>query len=143
VLVGGGVPYSRPLCLFVLLSTATVQVRDPFGFQLSCQTIINLTRKILSQNKGFVKKILCLDKGICIRYKRSMKLITTPEVAERLGVTLARVQQLIWEGRLPAQKVGRDYVINEDDLRLVADRKVGRPRKTPKKIEVKQKAKKA
>ena len=61
-----------------------------------------------------------------------MKLLTTPEAAERLGITLARVQQLIWKGRLPAQKIGRDYVINEDDLKLVAERKPGRPAKTDK-----------
>ena len=61
-----------------------------------------------------------------------MKLLTTPEAAQRLGITLARVQQLIWKGRLPARKIGRDYVINEDDLKLVADRKPGRPAKTVK-----------
>jgi excisionase family DNA binding protein len=61
-----------------------------------------------------------------------MKLLTTPEAAERLGITLARVQQLIWKGRLPAQKIGRDYVINEDDLKLVAERKPGRPAKPSK-----------
>jgi excisionase family DNA binding protein len=58
-----------------------------------------------------------------------MKQLTTPEAAERLGITVARVQQLIWKGRLPAQKIGRDYVINEDDLKLVAERKSGRPAK--------------
>jgi excisionase family DNA binding protein len=61
-----------------------------------------------------------------------MKLLTTPEAAERLGITLARVQQLIWKGRLPAQKIGRDYVIKEDDLKLVAERKPGRPKKADK-----------
>lgn len=57
------------------------------------------------------------------------KLLSTPEAAERLGVTVARVQHLIWAGRLPAQKVGRDYVIREEDLKLVEDRKPGRPPK--------------
>lgn len=58
-----------------------------------------------------------------------MKLLSTPQVAERLGVTVARVQTFIWEGRLPAQKVGRDYVIQEDDIKLVENRKTGRPPK--------------
>ena len=59
-----------------------------------------------------------------------MNLLSTPEAAERLGVTIARVQQLIWDGSLPAQKVGRDYVIKESDLKLVKDRNpVGRPPK--------------
>ncbi len=58
-----------------------------------------------------------------------MKLLTTHEVASKLGVTVSRVQALIWNGRLPARKVGRDYVIQENDLKLVADRKPGRPHK--------------
>jgi excisionase family DNA binding protein len=58
-----------------------------------------------------------------------MKLLTTKQAAERLGVTVTRVQQLIAAGRLPAEKMGRDYFIKEDDLQLVADRKPGRPRK--------------
>jgi excisionase family DNA binding protein len=62
-----------------------------------------------------------------------MKFLSTPEVAERLEVTVARVQQMIWGGKLPAQKIGRDYVINEDDLKLVADRKRGRPPNAAKK----------
>jgi excisionase family DNA binding protein len=56
-----------------------------------------------------------------------MGLISTSEAAERLGVHITRVQVLIREGRLPAQKIGRTYVINEEDLKLVEDRKVGRP----------------
>ena len=58
-----------------------------------------------------------------------MNLLTTKEVAARLGVTIQRVQALIQDGRLPAEKLGRDYVIKEQDLKLVADRKPGRPRK--------------
>ena len=58
-----------------------------------------------------------------------MGLISTSEAAERLGVHITRVQVLIREGRLPAQKIGRTYVVDEDDLKLVADRKPGRPRK--------------
>jgi excisionase family DNA binding protein len=58
-----------------------------------------------------------------------MKLLTTKEAAARLGISVMRVQQLIWGERLPAEKIGRDYVIKEDDLKLVADRKPGRPRK--------------
>lgn len=56
-----------------------------------------------------------------------MSLLTTPEVAQRLGVTVTRVQQLIAKGRLPAEKLGRDYVIREEDLKLVENRRSGRP----------------
>jgi excisionase family DNA binding protein len=58
-----------------------------------------------------------------------MNLLTTNEVAARLGVTIKRVQAMIRDGRLPAEKMGRDYFIKEADLKLVADRKPGRPRK--------------
>jgi excisionase family DNA binding protein len=58
-----------------------------------------------------------------------MGLISSAEAAERLGVHITRVQVLIREGRLPAQRIGRTYVVNEDDLKLVEDRKPGRPPK--------------
>jgi excisionase family DNA binding protein len=60
-----------------------------------------------------------------------MKLLSTQQAADKLRISQPRIYQLISEGRLPAQKVGRDYVINEDDLKLVEDRpKVGRPPKS-------------
>ncbi len=58
-----------------------------------------------------------------------MKLITTADAASRLGIHQTRVQVLIRGGRLPAQMLGGTYLINEDDLRLVANRKPGRPLK--------------
>lgn len=57
------------------------------------------------------------------------KLLSTTEVAVRLGITVPRIQTFIWEGRLPAQKIGRSYAIDEDDLKLVENRKPGRPKK--------------
>lgn len=59
-----------------------------------------------------------------------MSLISTKEASEKLGVSVLRVQQLIWAKRLPAKKIGRDFVIDESDLGLVADRPTGRPPKT-------------
>lgn len=58
-----------------------------------------------------------------------MKMITTNEAASLLGVTVQRIHQFISEGRLPAQKLGRDYIINDEDLKLVEVRKPGRPPK--------------
>lgn len=58
-----------------------------------------------------------------------MTLLTTKEVALRLGVSVRRIHALIEAERLPAQKYGRDYLINEKDLKLVEERKPGRPRK--------------
>jgi len=56
-------------------------------------------------------------------------LLTTSEAAELLGVNASRIRQLVLQGRLPAQKKGRDLFIDENDLKLVADRKPGRPSK--------------
>jgi excisionase family DNA binding protein len=65
------------------------------------------------------------------------KLLTTKEAAERLGVTAGRIRQMIVDGQLPAVKMGRDNFINEPDLKLVEDRKPGRPRKTQSKEAIK------
>ncbi len=58
-----------------------------------------------------------------------MSLLTTREAAERLGVSMKRVQAMIRDERLPAEKMGRDYVVKETDLKLVENRKPGRPPK--------------
>ncbi len=58
-----------------------------------------------------------------------MIMLTTKQAAERLGVSVRRVHALIQDERLPAEKLGRDYVIKEADLKLVADRPTGRPPK--------------
>jgi excisionase family DNA binding protein len=58
-----------------------------------------------------------------------MKLLTTKQAAKALAVNDSRVRQLILSGRLPAQKFGRDWIIKENDLKRVADRKPGRPKK--------------
>lgn len=56
-----------------------------------------------------------------------MPVLTTEEAADRLGISQRRVRQLITDNRLPAEKKGRDYLINEKDLKQVEDRKPGRP----------------
>jgi excisionase family DNA binding protein len=57
-----------------------------------------------------------------------MKVLTTKEAAERLGVTPRRVRALIAEGKLRATQVGRDYVIEERHLANVKTYgKAGRP----------------
>ena len=54
-----------------------------------------------------------------------MEELTTTEAAERLGKGIRWVQALIKSGRLPARKMGRDYIINAKDLKLVAGLKPG------------------
>jgi excisionase family DNA binding protein len=58
-----------------------------------------------------------------------MNILTTKEAGDKLGITVQRIHALIKNGRLPAQKMGRDYFIKESDLKLVENRKAGRPSK--------------
>jgi excisionase family DNA binding protein len=56
--------------------------------------------------------------------------LTTQQAADRLGVSQGRVRQLILSGDLPAEKMGRDRMIREEDLELVKGRPGrGRPKK--------------
>ena len=68
--------------------------------------------------------------------------LTTQEAAARLSISVIRVRQLIGGGRLPAEKFGRDYMIKEEDLDLVADRKPGRPTKAQTEVALKKASKK-
>ena len=61
------------------------------------------------------------------RNRERMKLLTTQEAADRLGVTSARIRAMIIAGRLPAEKFGHVHMVREEDLALVANRKPGRP----------------
>src|SRR5262245_33108786 len=72
-------------------------------------------------------QIKITDERKSLSAKRNMKLLTTEESADRLGITKRRVQAMIRSGRLLAEKMGRDWFIREEDLALVADRKPGRP----------------
>ena len=62
-------------------------------------------------------------------YKLSMKVLTAAQAAEKSGVSVRRVQQLVKTERLPASVFGGSLMIQESDLALVAERKPGRPRK--------------
>jgi excisionase family DNA binding protein len=48
---------------------------------------------------------------------------TTSEAAEELGVTSARVRQMVLDGQLPAEKFGRDLVITAEALAFARQRK--------------------
>lgn len=59
-----------------------------------------------------------------------MKILSTAEAAEKLNVSAIRIRQMIRGEKLPAQKVGRDYIIFEKDLDSVVRRPAGRPART-------------
>lgn len=59
------------------------------------------------------------------------KLLSVAEVAARLNLSRARVNQLIDGGDLPATRIGRSFVVREADLEKVRHRpSPGRPPKT-------------
>jgi excisionase family DNA binding protein len=58
-----------------------------------------------------------------------MGVLSTAEAAARLSISVRRVQQLVKSGRLPAKVFGGSLMIDEKDLKLVSERKPGRPKK--------------
>lgn len=49
------------------------------------------------------------------------RLISTQTAGERIGVSMATVQQWVRDGRLPAVRIGRRYRIDADELdKLIA-----------------------
>ena len=66
-----------------------------------------------------------------------MELVGVTGAAEELNLSTNRVRQLIKKGRLPAQRIGREYAITREDLEAfkLIDRPVGRPPKDPEVID--------
>jgi len=58
----------------------------------------------------------------------AMPTITTKQAAESLQLSRSRILKLIEAKRLPAEKLGRDWLIRLEDLELVKVRRPGRPR---------------
>ena len=56
-------------------------------------------------------------------------LLGVPDAARELGVSTGRVRAFIKEQRLPASKIGDQWIIKRADLALVANRRTGRPPK--------------
>jgi excisionase family DNA binding protein len=55
-------------------------------------------------------------------------LVGTTKAAELLGVSQNRIRQLISSGQLPAERIGRTFVIRQGDLDAFAALPPGRPR---------------
>ncbi len=60
-------------------------------------------------------------------------LLTLPDIAEMTGMAGPTVRVWVKDGRLPATKVGRAWVVRRGDLvkMLADDPRIGRPRKRP------------
>jgi excisionase family DNA binding protein len=48
------------------------------------------------------------------------RLLTIPETADRLGLSVAMVRRYCSEGKLPARKIGRDWAIRQKDVEQFA-----------------------
>ena len=59
----------------------------------------------------------------------AMGKITTIKFAERVGLTYGRINQLIQSGDIEAEKVGRDYLIDEQIVSIIKNRPEKRGRK--------------
>jgi excisionase family DNA binding protein len=59
-----------------------------------------------------------------------MKL-STKEFAERVGLTRPRINQMIQNGEIDAEKLGRDFFIDEKFVEIIRNRpeRRGRPKK--------------
>ncbi len=59
-----------------------------------------------------------------------MALLNSKQASEKKGVTVRRIRALIESGKLKAEKVGRDWIIEESELEKIATYgKSGRPKK--------------
>ncbi|HEX8195560.1 MAG TPA: helix-turn-helix domain-containing protein [Pyrinomonadaceae bacterium] len=59
-----------------------------------------------------------------------MALLNTKKAAELKGVTERRIRRLIEDGKLKAEKVGRDWIIEETELEKIETYgKAGRPKR--------------
>jgi excisionase family DNA binding protein len=59
-----------------------------------------------------------------------MELLTTEQAAKSLGISVARVKQLLSEGKLKGQHIGKQWIIERsalDEVTIYGKR--GRPRK--------------
>ena len=65
--------------------------------------------------------------SVCCTTLCVMELISTAEVAQRLGIHHYSVCRIIRDGRLRAQKIGKSWVVRSDDVAKLAKTYEGRP----------------
>jgi excisionase family DNA binding protein len=84
----------------------------------------------IKESRRFLNLLLPLNNSLFKAILLLMGIIGTKKASEILHLSKQRIHALIKENRLPAIKLGRDYAINEDDLKFVKNRLNGRPKKT-------------
>lgn len=92
--------------------------------------LILTTELILTTRLALVKHNLysCVNISSVLVFAAMEGYITTTEAAVRLGISSARIRQLVANGKLPAQKFGPVNMVRESDLDLIRNRpSAGRP----------------
>jgi excisionase family DNA binding protein len=57
--------------------------------------------------------------------------VTLTEAAEHLGIAPATLRHQIRNGSLEANKIGRDWIVNEAEVRRYAETSLGKPGRPP------------
>ncbi len=55
--------------------------------------------------------------------------LSITEAAKRMNISRQRLTVLVQQGRIPARRFGKQYLIRASDLNRLAERKAGRPQK--------------
>jgi excisionase family DNA binding protein len=61
-----------------------------------------------------------------------MELLTVPRAAEIIGLSRVRIRNLVRSGELPAEKVGRDWLIRRSVVERFAQKERRGPGRPPK-----------
>ena len=59
-----------------------------------------------------------------MKKRREEKSVTIPELARELGVSRVAVWNKVKQGKIPATKVGRQYIISARDAKIAAGREL-------------------
>lgn len=76
-----------------------------------------------------------LDTTITFWYYPSMKLITVSRAATLIGITPDSIIAAIYRGALPAEKYGRDWLIEVESAKMYIDVHKGKPGRKKKTVE--------
>lgn len=68
------------------------------------------------------------DPRPCLRVSENLEM-SIAEAAKRINISRQRLTLLVKQGRVPARKFGKQYLIRAIDLNSIAERRAGRPKK--------------
>lgn len=114
---------SAPPSAYYLRIGRAIWSWSPSHFILTAQLILTPQITIVKRNL-----YSCVNISSVLVFAAMEGYITTTEAAVRLGISSARIRQLVANGKLPAQKFGPVNMVRESDLDLIRNRpSAGRP----------------